>query len=180
MYSIRSRRGIPAVLFCRIIDMGLKYKFAVLLLAGAVFGGCDAGLKDISSDPKFSGIIGHVFETRNDMIICQLDTDTLWLRLPGAAGAPTLSELPHELPYRTHMGDIVLGVLPAGSRFQVAHIYGSWSSAGGGSTRYSMRMMTPKEYKGRELSDVGLLDYGVWPMSFEKKLVQEVKWTNLK
>ena len=156
--------------------MGIKYKFAVLLLSGAILGGCGSGLKDVSSDPKFAGIMGHVFETRNDMIIYQQDTDTLRLKLPDTGGTPALSELPHDMPYRTRMGDIVLGVLPAGSRFQVAHIYSSWSTASGGSIRYDMRMMTPKEYKDRELSDVGLLDYGVWPMSFEKKVVQEVNF----
>jgi hypothetical protein len=160
--------------------MDIKCKFAVLLAAGAFLSGCGSGLKDVSSDPKFSGIMRHVFETRNDMIIYQLDTDTLRLELPGEAGAPTLSELPPDLPYRTRMGDIVLGVLPAGSRFQVAHIYSSWSTASGGEIRYEMRMITPKEYKGRELSDIGLLDYGVWPMSFEKKLVLEVNFASLK
>jgi hypothetical protein len=88
--------------------------------------------------------------------------------------------LPPDLPYKAHSGDIILGVLPAGSRFQVARIYRSWSTLSGGYTDYSMRMMTPKEYKNWTLSSVGLLDYGVRPMRFEKKLVQEVTWNRQK
>lgn len=153
--------------------MAIKYKFA-FLLAAALLGGCGSGLKDVSADPKYAGVMGHVYETRNAMLVYQMYTDTLRLAVPGAAGAPALSELPPDLPYKTRMGDIVLGVLPAGSRFQVAHVYSSFNSSNGGSISYDMRMLTPAEYKGRELSDVGLLSYGTSPASFDSKLVREV------
>jgi len=132
-----------------------------LLALGALLGGCAKATEDISSDPDYSGVLWHVFETRNDMIVFSNGINAMRLERPGEAGAPELSELPPGLPYQGRNGNIIVGVLPAGSRFQVTSIKKSWSTTSGDSTSYAMTMLTPEKYRGWGLSGIGLVDYGV-------------------
>lgn len=156
--------------------MGINSRISGVLLLAALLGGCGEQQGDISSDSQFAGVMGHVFETRQAMIIFGDGISGMRLGEPGRGGAPELADLPPDLPYKGYNGNIILGVLPPGSRFQVTGIEKGWSTLHGNKTDYELRMKTPDKYRGWKLSSTGLLDYGVWPMRFEKKLVQEVKW----
>lgn len=156
--------------------MGIRSILAGSLALGALLAGCGGEPEDLSSDPRYAGIMGHVFETKKAMIVFSSGLNEIRLGEPGEGGAPGLLDLPPDLPYRGYNGNIILGVLPPGSRFQVTRIHREWSTLHGGYTDYGITMKTPAEYRGWKLSSTGLLDYGVWPMRFEKKLVQEVNW----
>ncbi|MCX5792621.1 MAG: hypothetical protein NTY45_10495 [Elusimicrobia bacterium] len=156
--------------------MRIKTGVAGLLLLGTLLGGCGGKSDDLSTDPEYAYIMGHVFETTSVMLIISRGPDSIALEVPGTGGAPELSELPADLPYKDYNGDIVLGVMPAGSRFQVVRVYRGWSTVSGGYISYVLRMQTPKEYSNWNLSDIGLIDYGVRPGRFKKKLIREVVW----
>lgn len=171
-YLYRKRKYIGIGLFTLLACQGLSGS----LLLGMMLTASRAKSEDLSSDPNYAYIVGHVFETTRDMIIVSWGIDTIMLDVPGEGGAPLVSELPRELPYKTDNKDIVLGVLPAGSRFQVVGVKGGWSTASGGYTTYTLRMKTPKEYRNWGLSDIGLISYDIKPRRFKKDRVREVVW----
>lgn len=161
--------GLFSLLACQVFAASML--LGMLLSAGAGESG------DLSSDPKYAHLMGHVFETTREMIVESIGTDSIMLDVPGEGGAPRVPDLPKDLPYKTFLGRIVLGVMPAGSRFQVVGVRRGWSTLSGGYTTYSLRMKTPKEYRNWPLSEIGLVSYDVYPKRFKKDLVREVIWS---
>lgn len=126
-----------------------------LLLAGCVVE------EDASSQPEFSPIVGHVFETKTDLLLYAADdlggASRVSVDVPGSSRrAPALTDLPSSFPY-SFEGELVLGILPAGSEFTV---YGAKNSSnkleGYSHTTLKSKLLTPEKYRGRELKAVAL------------------------
>jgi len=146
--------------------MKINLGFAALMLAAAVMAGCS---EDPAKAPEYAGLIGKVYETKIALLVNSEGFRKISLDVPGEGRAPSLAEIPALMKEGT-----IPVLLPAGSRFEVADVYSHWSTTSGSQIRFTLRMLTPEEYQGFDLSYIGIIDYNRHPRRFRADLMEEV------
>lgn len=143
----------------------MKLRFAALMTIAAVMAGCG---EDPAKAPEYAGLVGKVYETKMALLVKTEGFRQISLDVPGEGAAPSLAEIPSLMKEGT-----IPVLLPPGSRFEVVDVYSHWSTTSGGQIRFTLRMLTPVEYQGFELSYIGIIDYNRHPRRFRADLMEE-------
>jgi hypothetical protein len=153
-------------------------KAAKLFLCGVLILAATACRReeDVTSHSSYTGIVGHVFETKGDFILFKFSERDKEVQVeePGTTDIPELSGLPSKYPYE-YRGNIIMGVFPKGSRFQVFAVKSVHGSVGG--IYYKAHVLEPTRFKGMEIDPTWLAPGGGFVPKFDPKLVEEVKPT---
>lgn len=148
------------------------------LLAGfALFAAGCLVEEDLSTRPEYKEMVGQVFETKVDLLLYADDElggiNKVSVAVPGTSRrAPALADLPAEFPY-SFEGELVLGILPAGSMFTVNGVRKSSNKLEGYVFKgFRAKLLSPAKYGGRELDVIALTGDSA-TLNFKPGLVSE-------
>lgn len=159
--------------------MARKRISSLLLLVFALFAAGCVVEEDLSSSPEYAETVGQTFETKTDLLLYARDDfggiNKVSVAVPGTSRrAPALTDLPGEFPY-SFEGELVLGILPAGSLFTVSGVRKSSNKLEGYVYKgFQAKLLSPAQYGGRELDVIALTGDSA-TLKFKPELVAEYR-----
>ena len=108
-----------------LIGKVLRTVLMTAALSGVLFAGCVTRTEtDVSNDPAYSSVVGKDYRTKGDFILYRFKKNDPEIQLeePGVTHVPELKEVAGKKFPFDYEGNLILGVLPAGSQFKVTKV----------------------------------------------------------
>ncbi|MCG3204850.1 MAG: hypothetical protein KCHDKBKB_01567 [Elusimicrobia bacterium] len=151
---------------------------ASFLICGSVFVLTGMARKvsiNHTQEPKYAFVVGKKFETKMDLVLYQhSDSKEITVDEYGTSDVPKKEEMKDKFPHRFY-GSKILGVLPAGSAFEVTRVMEEGTTSWSFITYFGKLISSEnKDFVGKEIHVTSLANVLEKPPVFEDKYVTEI------